>query len=151
VVIVWVVDEVEREGTRPDQDQDELQQTASAFKLRALEKEEGKGDVFTFSPGPSQVVSTQMKKLIEEEIRQRVDDELKKFGRNPKTSVASSVSKAVSRKLFLSPNSEGEEGKDDDEPTQYRKRIQKTFEADELKKRDEALKKKKQERKLVQE
>jgi len=50
-------------------------------KLKALEKEddeEEKGKVFTFSPGPSQVVSTQMQKLIEEEIRQRVDDELKK-------------------------------------------------------------------------
>ena len=48
-------------------------------KLKALEKDDAEeGKVFTFSPGPSQVVSTQMQKLIEEEIRQRVDDELKK-------------------------------------------------------------------------
>ena len=84
------------------------------------------------------MVSTKMQKLIEEEIRQRVDDEFKKFGRIPKTS------KSVSRKLFLSPNSEGEE-EDDDEAAQYRRRIQKTFEADELKKQDEALQKKKKE------
>ena len=84
-----------------------------------------------------------MKKLIEEEIRQRVDKELKKFGGNPKKKDATSpVSKAVSRKLFLSPDSEGEE-EVDDEATQYRKRMQRTFEADELKKQDEALKKKK--------
>ncbi len=115
-------------------------------KLKALEKEEErKGEVFTFSPGPSQVVSTQMKKLIDEEIRQRVDEELKKLGRNPRKDVASSVSKAVARKLFLSPDSEGEEERDEDEATQFRKRIQKTFEADELKKQDEALKKKKKE------
>ena len=50
-----------------------------------------------------------MKKLIDEEIRQRVDEELKKLGRNPRKDVASSVSKAVARKLFLSPDSEGEE------------------------------------------
>ena len=75
-------------------------------KLKALERDdEEKGKVFTFSPGPSQVVSTKMQKLIEEEIRQRVDDELKKFGRIPKTT------KSVSRKLFLSPNSEGEKRK----------------------------------------
>ena len=58
--------------------------------------------------------------------------------------------KAVSRKLFTSPE-EGDEGEDDandakdDEATQFRKRMQKTFEADELKKQDEALKKKKKE------
>jgi hypothetical protein len=109
-----------------------------------LEKEdERKGAVFTSSPGPSQVVSTQMKKLIEEDFRQRVDEELKKPGRNPRKDVASSVSKAVARKLFLSPDSEGEEEKNDNEATQFRKRMQKTFEADELKKQDEALKKKK--------
>ena len=85
-----------------------------------------------------------MKRLIDEEIRQRVEDELKKLGGNPKKDVASSVSKAVSRKLFLSPDSE-EEVEDEDEATQFRKRIQKTFEADELKKQDEALKKKKKE------
>ena len=119
-------------------------QEALQAKLKALEKEEErKGQAFAFSPGPSQVVSTQMKKLIDEEIRQRVDEELKKLGRNPRKDVASSVSKAVARKLFLSPDSEREEEKDDDEATQFRKRIQKTFEADELKKQDEALKKKK--------
>jgi hypothetical protein len=93
-------------------------------KLKALEEEE-KGKVFTFSPGPSQVVSTKMQKLIEEEIRQRVEDELKKFGKIPKTT------KSVSRKLFLSLNSEGEEEDDDETAAQYRRRIQKTFEADE--------------------
>ena len=113
-------------------------------KLRLSEKEERKGEAFTFSPGPSQVVSTQMKKLIDEEIRQRVEDELKKLGGNPKKEVASSVSKAVARKSFLSPDSE-EEVEDEDEATQFRKRIQKTFEADELKRQDEALKKKKKE------
>ena len=41
------------------------------------------------------------------------------------------------------PDNEGEEERDDDEATQFRKRIQKTFEAYELKKQDEALKKKK--------
>ena len=49
----------------------------------------------------------------------------------------------LSRKLFLSPDNE--EVEDEDEATQFRKRIQKTFEADELKKQDEALKKKKKE------
>ena len=108
-------------------------------KLKALERDdEEKAKVFTFSPGPSQVVSTKMQKLIEEEIRQRVDDELKKFGRIPKTT------KSVSRKLFLSPNSEGEE-EDDDDAAQYKRRMQKTFEADELRKQDEALQKKKKE------
>jgi hypothetical protein len=108
-------------------------------KLKALERDdEEKGKVFTFSPGPSQVVSTKMQKLIEEEIRQQVDDELKKFGRIPKTT------KTVSRKLFFSPDSEGEE-EDDDDAAQYRRRMQKTFEADELKKQDEALQKKKKE------
>ena len=46
------------------------------------------------------------------------------------------MSKAVARKLFLSPDSE-EEVEDEDEATQFRKRIQKTFEADELKRKDE--------------
>ena len=93
-------------------------QKALQAKLKALEKEEErKGGVFTFSPGPSQVVSTQMKKLIDEEIRQRLDEELKTPGRNPRKDVASSVSKAVARKLFLFPDSEGEEERDDDEAT----------------------------------
>ena len=70
-------------------------QKALQAKLRLLEKEERKGEALTFSPGPSQVVSTQMKRLIDEEIRQRVEDELKKLGGNPKKDVASSVSKAV--------------------------------------------------------
>ena len=120
-------------------------QKAMQAKLKALEKEEaGKAEVFTFSPGPSQMVSTKMKKLIEEEIRHRVDEELKKFGGNPTKDATSSVSKAVSRKLFLSPDSEGEE-EVDDKAAQFRKRMQRTFEADELKKQDEALKKKKKE------
>ena len=80
--------------------------------------------------------------MSEEEIRHRVDEELKKFGGHPKKDATSSVSKAISRKLFLSPDSEGEEEVDDD-ATQLRRRMQKTFEADELKKQDEALKKKK--------
>jgi len=42
-------------------------QKAMQAKLKALEKEEtGKAEVFTFSPGSSQVVSTKMKKMIEE-------------------------------------------------------------------------------------
>ena len=53
------------------------------------------------------------------------------------------MSKAVSRRLLDPPDDEGEEEEDDDEATPFRKRIQKTFEADELKKQDEALKKKK--------
>ena len=54
-------------------------------KLKALAADdEKKGEVLTFSPGPSQVVSTQMKKMIDEEIRQRVDEELKKLGKTPK-------------------------------------------------------------------
>ena len=84
-----------------------------------------------------------MKKLIDEGIRQRVENEIKKLGGNPRKEVASSVSKAVARKLFLSPDSEGEKEDDDDEATQFRKRIQKTFESDELKRQEEALKKKK--------
>ena len=48
-------------------------------KLKTLAADdEKKGEVLTFSPGPSQVVSTQMKKMIDEEIRQRVDEELRK-------------------------------------------------------------------------
>ena len=107
-------------------------------KLKALERDddEEKGKVFTFSPGPSQVVSTQMQKLIEEEIRQRVNDELKKLGKIPKTT------KSVSRKLFLTPDSEEE---DDDDAAQYKRRMQRTFEADELKKRNAALERKKKE------
>ena len=91
-----------------------------------------------------------MKKLIDEEIRQRVDVEMKKLGKSSKDEVATSVMKAVSRKLFTSPK-KGDEGEDDandvkdDEATRFRKMIQKTFEADELRKQDEALKKKKKE------
>ena len=44
--------------------------------------------------------------------------------------------------MFLSPDIEGEE-EEEDEATQFRKRIQKTFEADKFKKQDKALKKKK--------
>ena len=105
-------------------------------KLKALEQDddEEKGKVFTFSPGPAQVVSTQMQKLIGEEIRQRVNAELKKLEKIPTTT------KSVSRKLFLTPDSEEE---DDDEAAQYKRRMQRTFEADELRKQDEALQKKK--------
>ena len=53
-------------------------------KLRMLEKEERRGEAFTFSPGPSQVVSKQMKTLIDEEIRQLAEDELKKVSRKSK-------------------------------------------------------------------
>ena len=117
-------------------------------KLKALAADdEKKGEVLTFSPGPSQVVSAQMKKMIDEVIRQRVDEEMKKLGKNSKDEVATSVMKAVSRKLFTSPE-EGDEGEDDaddstdDEATQFRKRVQKTFEADQLRKQDEALRNK---------
>ena len=65
------------------------------FKALAADDEK-KGEALTFSPGPSRVVSTQMKKMIDEEIRQRVDEEMKKLGKSSKDDVTTSAMKAVS-------------------------------------------------------
>ena len=55
------------------------------------------------------------------------------------------MSKGVSRRLFCTPDDEGDKSDDqDDEPTQFRKRIQKTFEADELKKQDSLRRRKRE-------
>ena len=59
-------------------------------RYRKLEREEvakvsrKSPDVMEFSPGPSQVIPTQMKKMMEEEIRQRVKEELKKREKHPR-------------------------------------------------------------------
>ena len=116
---------------------------ARYLKLEKLEEslkaQEQRPQVMEFSPGPSQVIPTQMKKMMELEIKRRVEEEMKRRDeKKPKTSDAQR-SQSVTRRLFT------EDEHEDEDAVKYKQRMEKLMQEDERRRKSDDAKKRDEE------
>jgi hypothetical protein len=110
---------------------EQLEESSKLSRTKAME----------FSPGPEQIIPTQMKKMMELEIKRRVDDEVKRREEKKPKSSGATTSQSLTRRLF----EDDEHAKDDEDTSRYKQRMQKLIEEDEKKRRLEDSKKRDEE------